>query len=350
MFRCPWCESSPLLADYHDREWGRRPCPEERHFEYLMLECAQAGLSWMTVLKRREAYCAAFAGFDAAKTAAFGEAEMGALLENPGIIRNKQKIRAAVQNARAFLAVQREFGSLDAYLLSFFGGRPLVNSVEDDRLVPPATKASHRISRDMKARGFAFMGATVVYSHLQAAGIVDDHVNGCFAKAGFPAAPAVDEGKLSALSVVGKALIAAGVRFGVGGSALLYRHGLAQDFRDIDLVVLMADGAKAVQVLSGLGTMAGEKPCGVYATALFRTFHMDGAGIDMMAGLAIRHGEGVYEYAFCENSIRDHWPVNGVMLPFCPLSDWAELYALMPGKERKAELIRAHLQKAEGST
>ncbi len=342
MFRCPWCESDPLLQSYHDVEWGRRPCKEERHFEYLMLECAQAGLSWITVLKRREAYRSAFSTPGAEKVAAFGEAETQALLQNPGLIRNRQKIRAAVGNAAASLAVTREFGSFDAYLLSFFGGRPLVNSVADDRSVPAATEASQRISRDMKLRGFSFMGPTVVYSHLQAAGLVDDHVNGCFAKAPLPLSPPVGEDKFAALATAGKALLNAGVRFGVGGSALLYRHGLTEDFCDIDLVVMKADGPRADAVLSSLGAKAEEKPAGVYATQLFKTYEIGGIGVDMMAGLAIRHPGGVYEYVFDEHTARDHWPVNGVMLPFCPLSDWAFLYGLMPGKERKAELIKTH--------
>ncbi len=343
IFRCPWCVSDPLLQSYHDGEWGRRPCPEERHFEYLMLECAQAGLSWMTMLRRRDAYRAAFTEHGAEKVAAMGEAEMQALLQNPGLIRNRQKIRAAVSNAAAFLQVQREFGSFDAYLLSFFGGRPPVNSVKDDRSVPAATEASQRISRDMKLRGFSFMGPTVTYAHLQAAGIVDDHVNGCFAKAPLPASPPVEESKFMALALAGKALLDAGVRFGVGGSVLLYRHGLAEDFRDIDLVVMKEDGAKADGVLSILGARAEEKPSGIYATSFFRTYEIGGTGVDMMAGLAVRHPGGVYEYAFDEHTVRDHWPVNGVMLPFCPLSDWAFLYGLMPGKERKAELIETHL-------
>ncbi len=344
MSRCPWCDKVPLLQQYHDEEWGARPCPEEKHFEFLMLECAQAGLSWMTVLRRREAYREAYAGFDANAVALFGEEQIKALMQNPGIIRNRQKITASLKNARAFLQIQKEFGSFDTYLKSFFGGQLQVNSVEDDAHVPPATAASQAISADMKARGFAFMGATVMYSHLQAAGIVDDHVNGCFRKAVFPPLPPVAEGKLAALSRVGKALKAADVLFGVGGSAMLYRNGLSGDFNDIDLMVAPKDAQKADEVLLSLGTRGAARSSGVFETAVFRSYEVDGVGVDMMAGLAIRHDAGVYRYAFERDSICDTWPVYGVMLPFCALEDWCVLYYLMPGKEGKAERIKAHFQ------
>jgi DNA-3-methyladenine glycosylase I len=344
MFRCPWCESDPLLQSYHDEEWGARPCKDEKHFEFLMLECAQAGLSWMTVLRRREAYREAFAKFDATTVASWDETQLQTLLQNPGIIRNKQKINAALKNARAFLQVQKEFGSFDAYLLSFFGGRPQIHHVEDDANVPAVTAVSQDISLHMKSRGFAFMGPTVVYSHLQAAGIADDHVNGCFRKAAFPPTPPVPETKLKALARVGKALKADNIRFGSGGSAMLYRNGLAADFNDIDLVVALEDAGKADEVLLSLGEYGKERSSGVFETAVFRSYEVDGIGVDMMAGLAIRSGEGVYRYDFCEDSIRDFWPVYGTMLPFCALEDWCVLYHLMPGKESKAERIKTHFE------
>ncbi len=347
MYRCLWCESDPLLKAYHDEEWGARPCSEQKHFEFLMLECAQAGLSWMTVLRRREAYREAYAGFDASTVAGWSEERMELFMQNSLIIRNRQKIAASLKNARAFLQIQKEFLSFDAYLLSFSGGRPRVNSVEDDALVPPMTAASQHISADMKARGFAFMGATVVYSHLQAAGIVDDHMNGCFCKAAFPPSPPVNEIKLKALARVGRALKEAGILFGVGGSAMLFRHGLSEDFNDIDLVVAQEDTFKADEVLSGLGKRGEARPAGVFETAVFRSFQVDGVGVDMMAGLAIRHDAGVYRHVFDKESIKDHWPVYGVMLPFCALEEWGVLYRLMPGKEAKAERILEHL-KAHG--
>jgi hypothetical protein len=195
----------------------------------------------------------------------------------------------------------------------------------------------------MKSRGFAFMGPTVVYSHLQAAGIVDDHVNGCFRKASFPLLPPVAYIKLKTLSRVGKALKAENILFGVGGSAMLYRNGLAADFNDIDLVVALEDANKADDVLASLGSRGGERSSGVFETAVFRSYEVDGIGIDMMAGLVIRHEEGVYHYAFREDSVCDAWPVYGTMLPFCAMEDWCVLYHLMPGKEGKAERIKEHL-------
>ncbi len=343
MYRCPWCESDPLLQAYHDEEWGKRPCSEQKHFEFLMLESAQAGLSWMRVLKRREAYREAFAGFDAAAVQGFGESELEALLQNPGLIRNRQKLNAAVKNARAFVAMQREFGSFDAYLLSFFGGRTQVHDVADDRLVPAATEGSKAISADMKARGFSFMGATVVYAHLQAAGIVDDHVNGCFCKAEKGPVP-VEEVKLKTLQKVGRALKASGVRFCIGGSAMLYRNGLTEQFNDIDLLVEPEDSDKAEAVLQGLGQREEAKSSPPFATDVFRCFTVDGVGVDMMAGLKIRCGEQIYSHQLTEGSFADLWPVWGQMLPFCAPEEWCVLYHLMPGKAHKADLIKAHLK------
>ncbi len=343
MIRCPWCESNPLLQGYHDEEWGKRPCSEEKHFEFLMLECAQAGLSWMTVLKRREAYRLAFAGFDAKLVAAFGDSEMEAMLQNPLLIRNRQKLSAALKNAKAFSSVQKAFGSFDAYLLSFFGGRPLVNNVADDHLVPAWTEVSKAISEDMKARGFYFMGATVVYAHLQAAGIVDDHVNGCFCKAIVSPIP-VESLKLKTLQKVGRALKASGVRFCVGGSAMLYRNGLVEQFNDIDLLVESSDAYKAETVLLSIGQSEEAKSSTAFVTDIFRSFLVDGIGVDMMAGLKIRSGGQVYSHQLTEGSYADRWPVWGEVLPFSALEEWCVLYHLMPGKAHKAELIKAHLK------
>ena len=343
MFRCPWCESDPLLQKYHDEDWGVRPCTEQKHFEYLMLECAQAGLSWMTVLRRREAYREAYAGFDANAVAAFTDEQVEAMLNNPLLIRNRAKIKASIRNAKAFLRIQKEFGSFDDYLLSFFGGQPLVNHVDDDRNVPPVTAVSQDISANMKERGFSFMGATVVYSHLQAAGVVDDHVNGCFRKAALASVPPVAEQKLRIMAKVGKALNKAGATYGVGGSLMLYRNGLIPDFNDIDLLVALEDAYKADEVLSGLGEKAEERCAGVFETEVFRSYVVGGVGVDMMAGLGIRHEKGLYRHAFDESSLSSLRPVYGEMIPFCALEDWCLLYRLMPGKEYKAERIKEHL-------
>ena len=316
---------------------------EEKHFEFLMLECAQAGLSWLSILKRREAYRQAFAGFDAKLVCAFGENEMAALLQNPGLIRNRQKLNAAVKNAKAFVGVQQEFGSFDAYLLSFFGGRTQVNDVANNSLVPPDTEVSKAISADMKARGFCYMGPTVVYAHLQAAGIVDDHVNGCFCKASASSQP-VDALKLRTIQKVGKALKTAGVRFCIGGSAMLFRNGLVEQFNDIDLLVEPADADKAEAVLLCLGRQEDAKSSTAFATDIFRSYFVDGVGVDMMAGLKIRCGEQLYSHQLTEASYADRWPVWGEILPFSALEEWCVLYHLMPGKAHKADLIKAHLK------
>lgn len=178
--RCDWCLGDPLYLDYHDREWGVPLHDERSLFEFLVLEGAQAGLSWLTILRKREAYRRAFAGFDPEKVARFDARKKRALLADAGIVRNRLKIEAAVGNARAFLAVQEEFGSFDAYAWRFVGGRPIQNRWNALRELPAETPESKAWSKDLKKRGFRFVGPTIVYAHMQATGMVNDHLAGCF--------------------------------------------------------------------------------------------------------------------------------------------------------------------------
>jgi DNA-3-methyladenine glycosylase I len=179
--RCAWAGSSDgLYIDYHDREWGVPVHSDRVHFEFLILEGAQAGLSWATILRKRESYRKAFAGFDPAKVARFTEKKLAKLLENPGIVRNRLKVQAAVTNARAFLAVQKEFGSFDRYVWPFVGGRPIVNRRKSMKDVPATSPESDALSRDLKKRGFKFVGSTILYAHMQAVGMVNDHEVSCF--------------------------------------------------------------------------------------------------------------------------------------------------------------------------
>jgi DNA-3-methyladenine glycosylase I len=178
--RCPWCESGALQRAYHDREWGVPVHDDRRWFEFLILEGAQAGLSWDTILKKREHYRRAFAEFDARKVARFGSKQIRALTRNPGIVRNRLKIAAAISNARAFLAVQREFGSFDRYIWQFVGGRPLRNRRRTLKEVPAATPKSDAMSKDLRQRGFRFVGSTICYALMQATGMVNDHLVSCF--------------------------------------------------------------------------------------------------------------------------------------------------------------------------
>ena len=180
MIRCPWGGGSEMMLPYHDMEWGLPSHDDARHFEFLVLEAAQAGLSWLTVLKKREAYRAAYRGFDAALVARFTARGVERLLGDPGIIRNRAKIVSSIGNARRFLEVQREFGSFDAYLWQWTAGAPVVNRWEKQSEIPPRTGLSDAISKDLKARGFSFVGSTIVYSHLQAVGVVNDHLVSCF--------------------------------------------------------------------------------------------------------------------------------------------------------------------------
>jgi DNA-3-methyladenine glycosylase I len=178
--RCPWCGTDPLYVRYHDEEWGV-PSHDDRHlFEMLILEGAQAGLSWVTILRKREAYRKAFAGFDPARVARFTPARVERLLLNPGIVRNRLKVEGTVRNARALLATQAAFGSFDRYIWQFVGGAPMVNRPKTLGGVPARTAESDAMSRDLKRRGFTFVGSTICYAFMQATGMVDDHLAGCF--------------------------------------------------------------------------------------------------------------------------------------------------------------------------
>ena len=179
--RCDWGDrGGELLARYHDTEWGVPVYDDRKQFEFLILESAQAGLSWLTVLRKREAYREAFADFDPVEVARFGESEIEALLQNPGIIRNRLKVAAAVSNARVFLEIQREFGSFNTYIWEFVGGKPLQNRWKTMSDLPTTSPESDALSRDLKKRGFKFVGSTIVYAHMQATGMVNDHAVDCF--------------------------------------------------------------------------------------------------------------------------------------------------------------------------
>jgi DNA-3-methyladenine glycosylase I len=177
--RCDWAQSPEMIA-YHDTEWGVPVHDDPTHFEFLVLEGAQAGLSWSTVLTRRGGYRRAFAGFDAAKVARFTPARVEKLLGDPGIIRNRAKVESTVRNARAFLAVQEEFGSFDAYIWGFVGGATVVHRWRRTAQIPSVSPESEAFSADLRRRGFGFVGPTVCYAHLQATGLVNDHLTSCF--------------------------------------------------------------------------------------------------------------------------------------------------------------------------
>lgn len=179
--RCAWAEGTfPAQVRYHDEEWGVPARDDRTQFEFLVLESAQAGLSWATILRRREGYREAFAGFDPLRVSRYRPATVERLLRNPAIIRNRAKVEAAVNNAKRFLEVQREFGSFSAYVWGFVDGAPQVNRWSRDDQVPAASKESEALARDMRARGFRFVGSTILYAHMQATGLVNDHVLGCF--------------------------------------------------------------------------------------------------------------------------------------------------------------------------
>jgi DNA-3-methyladenine glycosylase I len=178
--RCKWCEGNLLQIAYHDKEWGVPVHDDRRFFEFLILEGAQAGLSWDTILRKRDAYRRAFAGFDPKKVVRFGAKQRAALMKNPGIVRNRLKIASAVTNARAFLAVQKEFGSFDRYIWGFVGGKPMKNRPRSPKDVPASTPESDAMSKDLKKRGFRFVGSTICYAFMQATGMVDDHLATCF--------------------------------------------------------------------------------------------------------------------------------------------------------------------------
>jgi len=178
--RCDWCGTDPLYVQYHDTEWGVSVHDDRTHFEFLLLDGAQAGLSWLTILRKRENYRAAFDGFDPEKIARYDDAKIAELLANSGIIRNRQKVNSAVKNARAFLAVQAEFGSFDAYIWQFTAGRTIQNVWYTMADVPALTRESEAMSRDLKRRGFNFVGPTICYAYMQSAGMVNDHIVSCF--------------------------------------------------------------------------------------------------------------------------------------------------------------------------
>ena len=178
--RCEWCGDDPLYVEYHDQEWGVPVHDDRKLFEMLILEGAQAGLNWLTILRKRENYRKAFDNFDAKKIAKYDKAKVAKLLADSGIVRNRLKIAATIQNARAFLEAQKEFGSFDRYLWQLVGGKPKINQWKNLKELPPKTAESDAMSKDLKKRGFSFVGSTICYAFMQAVGMVNDHVVRCF--------------------------------------------------------------------------------------------------------------------------------------------------------------------------
>lgn len=178
--RCPWPGSNPLMIEYHDKEWGRPVHDDKKHFEFLVLESAQAGLSWLTVLRKRQGYRKAFSEFDPLKVSKFTPKKVEKLIQNPNIIRNRLKIEATVNNAKQFLMIQKEFGSFDKYCWQFVNGKPVNNKRTDLKEIPATTTDSDAFSKDLKKRGFKFLGSKVMYAHMQAVGMVNDHTTNCF--------------------------------------------------------------------------------------------------------------------------------------------------------------------------
>ncbi len=178
-FRCPWCLKSESYIRYHDEEWGVPVHDDRVHFEFLVLEGAQAGLSWSTILNKRAGYHKNFAAFDPQKVARFTQARIEKILKDPGIVRNRLKVQATVNNAKRFLEVQKEFGSFDNYIWGFVGGRPIINKRKTLKNIPAITRESDALSKDLIKRGFKFVGSTVIYAHMQACGLVNDHLIQC---------------------------------------------------------------------------------------------------------------------------------------------------------------------------
>lgn len=178
--RCGWCGADPLYVKYHDEEWGVPVHDDRKLFEFLILEGAQAGLSWLTILRKRENYRKAYAGFDVNKVARFGAKDAARLLKDEGIVRNRLKVAASIENAKAFLKVQEEFGGFDAYSWRFVDGRPVQNRRKTLKDLPARTETSDAFSKDLKKRGFKFVGSTIIYAHMQAVGMVNDHLVSCF--------------------------------------------------------------------------------------------------------------------------------------------------------------------------
>lgn len=180
IIRCAWVGKNPLMRDYHDEEWGVPLHDEKKHFEFLILDGAQAGLSWEMILNKRQNYRKAFHDFDVKKVSLYGKRDIERLLNNPGIVRNRLKINGAVQNARAFLKIQDEFGSFDSYIWRFTDGSTIRNAFRSSKEIPPRTSHSDAMSKDLKQRGFTFVGSTICYAYMQAAGMVNDHLIDCF--------------------------------------------------------------------------------------------------------------------------------------------------------------------------
>jgi DNA-3-methyladenine glycosylase I len=178
--RCDWCENDPLYMKYHDEEWGVPVHKDRKHFEFLILESAQAGLSWITILRKRENYRKAYDDFDFNKVAQYNSEKVIELIQNSGIIRNKLKISASINNAIRFIEIQEEFGSFDDYIWAFVDNTPIVNHWDSILNVPATSELSDKVSKDLKKRGFKFLGSTITYAHLQATGIINDHVKSCF--------------------------------------------------------------------------------------------------------------------------------------------------------------------------
>lgn len=178
--RCQWCGNDPLYMLYHDEEWGVPVRDDAKLFEFLLLEGAQAGLSWITILRKRDGYRSLFDGFDVEKVARFSDKKLDALLTNPGIVRNRLKVYGARQNARAFMKVQESLGSFSDYIWAFVDGQPIQNHWSSLAEVPATTTISDKLSKDMKKRGFTFVGSTIMYAHMQAVGMVNDHTTDCF--------------------------------------------------------------------------------------------------------------------------------------------------------------------------
>jgi len=180
MERCSWCGTDVQYVKYHDEEWGVPVHDDKKHFEFLVLESAQAGLSWLTILKKRENYRLAYDDFDVVKVSNYDEIKYNELLNNKGIVRNRLKITASINNARHFLEIQEEFGSFDRYIWNFTNNKPVENKWDSITEIPATSELADRISADLKARGFKFLGPTIVYAHLQATGLINDHITSCF--------------------------------------------------------------------------------------------------------------------------------------------------------------------------
>ncbi|MCB2299062.1 DNA-3-methyladenine glycosylase I [Clostridium tagluense] len=180
MARCDWCGNDPLYMKYHDEEWGVPVHEDRKHFEFLILESAQAGLSWITILRKRENYRKAYDDFDFNKIAQYDDEKVIELIQNKGIIRNKLKIAASINNAVMFIKIQEEFGSFDAYIWDFVDNSPIINHWDSIANVPATSELSDKVSKDLKKRGFKFLGSTITYAHLQATGIINDHIKSCF--------------------------------------------------------------------------------------------------------------------------------------------------------------------------